>query len=434
MSRSIRRLRSGLPVLVSDVQTMGALAVVRSLGRGGYPVHASSPDPEAIGFRSRWATRRVTSPSYTDPGFGAWLDKYLKEYGIHAIVPSDSFLLAIRSRYSDYASLLPCSRHDGVIYLGQSKARVFDALTAPGSSVADHLPRSIHLRLDAKHPPRTGLEALGAPLFLKVDALHARQHAPSRVVRADSAAEALAQIALLQEDYEEALIQGYVPGRGVGACFLRWNGAVLAEFQHRRIHEVPHTGGVSSLRESFVHEAIREDAAAKLAHLGWQGVAMLEYRLDEATGQYAFLELNGRFWGSLHLALYAGVDFPAILMDAFHGLPRPDRPQYRAGVRCRNTIPGGAAICVESTQGQKTERLGTRLVCAGVRVTELEPANSRGPALPRRSGGRMVGDRQAAATDRGGSGSPRDAPAMMPNRRAWQRRHERICPQVIWRC
>ena len=56
-----------------------------------------------------------------------------------------------------------------------------------------------------------------------------------------------------------------------------------------------------------------------LRRIGWNGVAMLEYRRDPSTGDFRLLELNARFWGSLHLALAAGVDFPRLLLDAWLG-------------------------------------------------------------------------------------------------------------------
>ena len=39
------RWRRDLPVLVAEAGTMGAIGVIRSLGRAGYPVHASRGRP-----------------------------------------------------------------------------------------------------------------------------------------------------------------------------------------------------------------------------------------------------------------------------------------------------------------------------------------------------------------------------------------------------
>jgi hypothetical protein len=47
------------------------------------------------------------------------------------------------------------------------------------------------------------------------------------------------------------------------------------------------------------------------------------------------MEINGRFWGSLQLAIDAGVDFPNLLLDAAAGTPRPPVLRWKLGVRSR---------------------------------------------------------------------------------------------------
>jgi len=42
-------------------------------------------------------------------------------------------------------------------------------------------------------------------------------------------------------------------------------------------------------------------------------VAMVEFKRNPASGDYRLMEINGRFWGSLPLAVAAGADFPAML-------------------------------------------------------------------------------------------------------------------------
>ena len=116
------------------------------------------------------------------------------------------------------------------------------------------------------------------------------------------------------------------------------NGHPRARFAHRRIHEVPHTGGVSSFRESVRLPDIEAHALSVLRRIGWNGVAMLEYRRDARTGDFRLLELNARFWGSLHLALAAGVDFPAA---APRRLAR--RPRARAELEAGRPLPADRA-------------------------------------------------------------------------------------------
>src|SRR2546421_10171674 len=47
------------------------------------------------------------------------------------------------------------------------------------------------------------------------------------------------------------------------------------------------------------------------------------------------MEVNGRFWGSLQLAIDAGVDFPTLLVRCALGQEPPAQKAYRVGVRSR---------------------------------------------------------------------------------------------------
>jgi predicted ATP-grasp superfamily ATP-dependent carboligase len=131
------------------------------------------------------------------------------------------------------------------------------------------------------------------------------------------------------------LLQQRVVGPGVGIFLLIRKGEVLAEFAHRRIREKPPSGGVSVYRES-IHADPRlvESSRALLNLFDWEGVAMVEYKIDARSGTPYLMEVNGRFWGSLQLAIDAGVDFPVLLLRAARG-GKVTRPRYRAGVRSR---------------------------------------------------------------------------------------------------
>jgi predicted ATP-grasp superfamily ATP-dependent carboligase len=333
--------RSELPVLVPESHALGPIAVIRSLGRAGYPVHACSPQPDALGLYSRFASASVVCPAYGTPGFLDWLRDYIRDQRIRAIVPSEDFLLMIRASFSEFSHFFPYLSSESVVYAAMSKSDQIAACVRSASTraAACHLPPYLLLQEPYEDLHRGALEELGLPLYIKVDGCYSRTGEGSTVYRAKSVTQAHELLQRLRASYTKILIEGHVGGRGAGVFFLRWNDQVLAEFMHLRIHEVPHTGGVSSYRKSWWHQAMRDDALAKVKAMNWQGVAMMEYRWNPITDQFYFLEMNGRFWGSLHLALFAGVDFPTLLLDAFHGHPPLAVTGPSKETHCRYTFP-----------------------------------------------------------------------------------------------
>jgi predicted ATP-grasp superfamily ATP-dependent carboligase len=120
---------------------------------------------------------------------------------------------------------------------------------------------------------------------------------------------------LLQQniDKESLLVQEYVPGNGYG-FFALYNKKrnLVAYFMHRRIHESLGWGGVSTLARSYYNERLKFLGESLLKNLGVTGVAMVEFRRNIHSGEFILMEINGRYWGSLPLAIAAGVDFPAL--------------------------------------------------------------------------------------------------------------------------
>lgn len=306
-------------VLVTDAHAMGSVGVIRSLGRAGYRVYAAASRPDAIGLRSTFAQRALLYPSFDSnrDGFKAWLQETIEAERISAIVPSEGMLLAIRDDYARFRHLLPFSSDPAVVYAGMSKCDLFEAFDRPPLSA--RLPPFLLLRDGDPAPSAEALARLGTPLFVKVDAVYGERGDDSVVRRCAGVDQAQATLRRLRERYRRVVVQGFAEGIGVGVFLLRWNDRILGRFMHRRIHEVPHTGGASSYREAWWHDAVFADARQRIEALCWQGVAMFEYRWNPATGDFRLLEFNGRFWGSLHLALFSGVDFPRLLLDAFYG-------------------------------------------------------------------------------------------------------------------
>ncbi len=115
------------------------------------------------------------------------------------------------------------------------------------------------------------------------------------------------------------MIQEFIPGFGCGFFAVYQDGTCKQTFMHRRIREVPPSGGVSCCAESYYDQRLMEYGKRLLDRLEWHGVAMVEFRYDERDQDYKLMEVNPKFWGSLDLALEAGVEFPYYLCQMARG-------------------------------------------------------------------------------------------------------------------
>jgi predicted ATP-grasp superfamily ATP-dependent carboligase len=156
------------------------------------------------------------------------------------------------------------------------------------------------------------------------------------VLHAASPGELEVRLAQVPASAFPVLLQQRIVGPGIGIFLLRWEGRIIAAFSHRRLREKPPSGGVSVYRESV---PLDPDLVARserlLEQFDWHGVAMVEYKVDAETGVPYLMEINGRFWGSLQLAVDAGVDFPRLLVELALGGDVAPVTTYRSGVRSR---------------------------------------------------------------------------------------------------
>jgi predicted ATP-grasp superfamily ATP-dependent carboligase len=315
-------------VLVSDGETPAALAVVRSLCRAGHRVHVLTSSRHAAAAASRCA-RVVRVPDATaQPGaFSARLLRILVVSGFDAFLPiSDTALMltdAIRDRIPARTALaLPDSE---ALSLGMDKPAVLERAESLGIPV---LPR------------RRGEAMLDAPLPAVVKPERSRILLPNRVGAA-TATVVEGRLSLmdaarrLEDQGFAAYVEPWIPGEGRGVFLLLHDNKVWASFAHRRIREAQPAGGPSAVAESVAMDPeLLAWSTALALDLGVTGPFMAEYRGE--PGEWVLLEVNARYWGSLALAIAAGVDFPALHLDAVLGRARTGPKGYDLGRRVRN--------------------------------------------------------------------------------------------------
>lgn len=302
-------------VLVTDAERGSAVAIIRSLGRREWEVTAASAVRGAPGFRSRYTRRRLVYPAPTEDAAAAaeTILETARDQGLDLVIPvTDDLILpldAIRERFAPRTRLAIAP--SAALTLVRDKTatlRLAESLgiATPESRVATTIPEAA-----------AAAEQLGWPVVLKPEA--SRVLAGGSVHRltvafAGGQAELAARAKPLLA-YAPLVIQEYVPGQGIGVELLLDTGRPIAAFQHRRIREVPITGGASAYRESVaLDQGLLEQACRLMARLGWTGLAMVEFRVPE-VGPARLMEVNGRVWGSLPLATAAGMDFPGRLAE-----------------------------------------------------------------------------------------------------------------------
>jgi hypothetical protein len=87
-----------------------------------------------------------------------------------------------------------------------------------------------------------------------------------------------------------------------------------------------------------VHPQILDFSSRLILRAGFQGIAMVEYK-KPSSGPPILMEINGRPWGSIQLAIAAGIDYPRYLAEwVLHGCLPPVASNYQRGIVCRRMV------------------------------------------------------------------------------------------------
>jgi predicted ATP-grasp superfamily ATP-dependent carboligase len=322
-------------ILVCDGEQRTALAAVRSLGRAGYaPVVLSAvARPLAAASRYATATARVADPLQEPAQFLADVREAVVRFRADLVLPAtEQSTLALSSGPEDAGSL-PIAGPDRQAFLRVSNKQF---VLAEAAQLGLDIPRQVVMNTP-REELRGILDTAPYPVAIK-SAVSVAAGERAQTMYATNAHELEAILRALPAHRFPLLIQERIIGPGEGVFVLLHQGRLVASFAHRRIREFPPSGGRSVCAEST---ALDPDLLAKsvalLEHLGWDGPAMVEYKRDSRSGRPMLMEVNGRLWGSLQLAVDAGVDFPVLMVRAALGEPLPAAPPvYRVGIRLRS--------------------------------------------------------------------------------------------------
>jgi predicted ATP-grasp superfamily ATP-dependent carboligase/protein-tyrosine-phosphatase len=315
-------------VLVLDGTTRVIVSVASALARHDIPTHYAFLEGWDLSMGARFVREKLPLPRAPEELRDA-LDEFVATRNIVTIMPcSDKALAAAATCYDELSqrvnftcpppNIIAQVLDKAVILNAAARCQVPIPKTVGPSEIDQRLQDQLSFPIVAK-PSITGTNQP------KVQYFSDYQHLQSAMRQEPQ----LSQVNVLQEFFD---------GDGVGINTVIHRGKPLLMFQHRRIHEWPATGGVGVLFQSQpVDDVLAHATLRLLGELQWEGPAQVEFRQNRQSGNFVLMEVNGRFWGSLPLAIRAGIDLPYYCWQIAIGQQPEPPPRYDENITMRWT-------------------------------------------------------------------------------------------------
>jgi predicted ATP-grasp superfamily ATP-dependent carboligase len=332
-------------VIITDGFWRKSLSCVRSLGKEGYKITVFGDTIWTTSFWSKYTSERVICPSAKDKIFifnqfitKFLADNYKKNKKKIILIPSEdatiNWLSKNRKKISKYANfLLP---NNSSLEIAQSKEKTLKIAKKIGINV----PESFFFK------KRDVFEKK----IKKLSALNILENYIVKPVKSSGSLGIIFPKNNFKIDwkshwkkYGKLFIQKKIVSRtkGIGISMIfDSNSNCIADFCHQRIKEYPLKGGPSTIRKSVKNYHLKIESQRLLKKLNWKGVAMVEWKYDDYDKSIKLLEINPRFWGSLELAVRAGVNFPLIYAKLSSNKKIKKISNYKIGIKCRWIFPG----------------------------------------------------------------------------------------------
>lgn len=314
--------------LVLSGPTRHGLVAIRQLGRAGVAVTGAGKSATSPSRFSRYTDRfvRYPDPQADAEGFEQAVAEELRDEEYELLLPIDGAtvgpVIDARERFEPYATVPfpPTER----FRIGYNKARTMAAAEAA----------------DVAHPTTVCPDAAG------IDGVTDRLEFPMVVkprwgrsrmgvsVCSDDA-ELVDAIIRTRSEHGPVIVQEFIPNGGERGVYTLydWESTLSGVTVQQRLRSNHPDGGPSTLRETVSDPDLVAETDRLLSEIGWQGVAMAEYRIDPATDEAKLIEVNPRLWGSLKLTVAAGMNAPVMLYDLAATGDCDPALDYEVGVR-----------------------------------------------------------------------------------------------------
>ena len=298
----------------------------------------------ATAFYSRYCNEKLVHPELQSDTFLDFMIHWLSQNHCDVIFPLDDDVLDV---LSENRSLLP--NPDALLlpdHATVTKANDKSWLVPYASRLGVPVPNTIIIETDKdlNQLPNIELPAVVKP---------PHGSGSSGIVRIARAGELEAMCKAALSKGKRLLVQEQIPQEGEGLGYFALydrDRRLVAQFMHRRLREYPLSGGPSTLRESIWNDDLARQSRNLLDSLGWVGPAMVEYKNDPRDGIPKLMEINPRFWGSIALPIFSGVNFPVMAAKLTAAEPVDKVTSYSIGKKARWLWPGDLLHLISSVR------------------------------------------------------------------------------------
>lgn len=316
-------------LILEDGYSRQALTASRALAAAGWEVGIGAHRTRGVAACSRATSHdhRVTAPEQDLDRFVEGVNAAISNVGYELVFGArDVEVLALSARRHEIDAQVPHPPHEHVL-------RALDKLqlAAAAQTVGVATPATVPATPDA-------LSQATYPVLVK-----ARLHAaldgvarPPRIetLRATTRREATERVDAIRAAGGEPLLQVAVAGHLLELVLVvDRDGQLVASVQQVVQRTSAREGGVA-VRATTVapDQRLFERVRALLAELGWWGLAELQFIVPPG-GHPHLIDFNGRFYGSMALAVGAGINLPAIWASMATGRPATAGVSAEAGLR-----------------------------------------------------------------------------------------------------
>ena len=281
-----------------------SLSVVRALAAEGITdIHEVSvnPVPVEMSKNSRYLNSYITRESFEKLDPRELIEGYSKSSKpvlIPVTVQASRWLSKNKSILSTHFGVPPLADPND-LELVSDKWRLHRWLQSNGFDS----PQTVVLN-EKDEKLEQKLEEIGYPLILK-----SKTEIPHKNIFRLRNFDTLSEIKdKIKGDSEENIIQKVVAGADKDVSLLADNGKLLAYSMQTPVES---RGLLYATNiKLFTDEELLDLVRRLVSKLEWSGVAHLDFRYDEESGNYYLIDFNARYWGTLLGSVCAGVNIP----------------------------------------------------------------------------------------------------------------------------